>query len=710
MLLFFDFSLPFTDPVLVFFIALLIILFAPILLRKIKIPSIVGLIIAGVLIGPHGFNLLLRDSSIVLFGTIGLLYIMFLAALELDMEEFRKKLHRSIIFGGLIFCIPIITGIPVCYYFLDMNLMTSVFVANIFSTFTLVSYPIVSRLGITKNEVVVLAVGGVIIADTSVLLLMSTLLAVSDGTINSIFALRFIISISLFAFIVLWLFPKIGRLFFRYVISDSTSQYIFVLAMVFASAFLSRLAGVEPIIGAFLAGLSLNRLIPRFSPLMNRIEFVGNALFIPFFLISVGMVVDLKIIFNGNEALIIAATFIAVALSTKWVATFITQKIFGYTTLQRKLLFGLSTSKAAATIAIVLIGYNAGIVNENVLNGTILLILVTCLVSSIITDSSGKKIAIEETQAKPIIAEPPERILVPISNPVTIEQMLDFAIMIKRPNSEEPIFPLAVVKDGQESKDKIIESNKMLQQAVVHASATENKVQVVTRVDPNITNGILRAVKELMISDVVMGWHGKSNTTDKIFGTTLGGILHKSEQMIIVTRILIPLNTVQRVMVVVPPNAEKEIGFIRWVRKTKRLSKQTGAPLTYFCTKETEKSIFSIVGGLKPKMNAQFRHFENWRSFESLSKMVTPDDFFVVISARRGSVSYDKVLENILSLLGRLFKNRSFIIIYPEQIAGAISDRILQLGEFSNVPITENIKRIGRFGKFLGNFFSKKNI
>lgn len=706
--LLFNFALPITDPVLVFFLALIIILFAPILLRKIKVPSIIGLIIAGVLIGPHGFNLLLRDASIVLFGTVGLLYIMFLAALELDMEEFRKNQSRSFIFGSLVFSIPIIAGILVCYYFLDLNLLSSFFIANMFSTYTLVAYPIVSRLGITKNEAVMVAVGGVIVADTAVLLLMAILLSAAEGSIDFEFILRFIISLAVFAFIVIYLFPKIGRWFFRKVISDSGSQFIFVLAMVFASAFLSQLAGVEPIIGAFLAGLSLNKLIPRTSPLMNRIEFVGNSLFIPFFLIGVGMMVNLKVLFSGKEALIIAGTFITVTLITKWLAAFITQEIFGYSSTQRRLLFGLSSAKAAATIAIILIGFEAGIVNENVLNGTILLILVTCLVSSFVTESAARKLALEETSVLKKTSEPPERILVPISNPANIEPLMDFSVMIKRPNSEEPIFPLAIVKADDESEEKIIECNQMLEKAVIHAAATESKTQAITRVNLNAANGILSAAKDLAITDIVIGWHGKTKATDRFFGTTLDDLLRNSEQMVLVTKIIHPLNTVKRIIVAVPPNAEKELGFKRWVRKTKRLSKQTGASLHFFCTKQTESFIMQIITQLKPRMDAEFQLFNNWKKLDGLAKKITPDDLLIIISARRGSVSFHNYFNNIPGQLEKLFDKLSFIIIYPQQIGLELSESILQFGDFSNTPISGNIERLGILGKFLRKIY--KNI
>lgn len=700
-----SFSLPFTDPVLVFFLALIIILFAPIFLKKLKIPSIVGLIIAGVLIGPHGFNLLLRDSSIILFGTVGLLYIMFLAALELDMEEFKKNKYRSLTFGMLVFSIPIITGVFVCYYFLKMDFYVAVFVSNIFSTYTLVAYPIISRLGIAKNEAVMIAVGGVIIADTSVLLLMTVIKETISGMMDTAFALQLTLSIIVFAFIVLWLFPIIGRWFFRKIISDSTSQFIFILAMIFLAAFLSQLAGIEPIIGAFLAGLSLNRLIPHTSPLMNRIEFVGNALFIPFFLISVGMLVDPRVLFKGTEALKVAGAFVLVTLTTKWVAAYITQKLYNYSITQRKLLFGLSTAKAAATIAIVMVGFNVGIVDENILNGTILLILVTCLVSTFVVDSAGRKLALEETQVKPGVSQSRERILVPLANPNTIEQLIDFSVMIKRPNSEEPIYPLIVVKDDTEAKEKIISGKKLLEKAAKHASATESKTHVITRIDLNAASGILRAAKEFMITDVVIGWHGKAKTTDRIFGTTLDDLLRNSEQMILVTKILHPLNTVKRVVAAVPPNAEKEVGFKRWLRKVKRLSKQTGAPLLFLCTKESQKFIEPVISELKPKMKADFQLFSQWKKLEALSQKITPDDLLIVISARQGSISYHPHLDHVPRQLGKIFNNISFVIIYPQPIALDISDSILQFQDFS-APIPENIRKIGKLN-FIKKFLRK---
>ena len=626
-----------------------------------------GLIIAGIIIGPNGFNLLERDSSIILFGTVGLLYIMFLAGLELDMNDFKKNKNKSIVFGSLTFLFPLALGIPVCYYLLDYELISSILIASMFATHTLVSYPIASRLGITKNEAVSIAVGGTIITDTAVLLILAIITGSANGELNMNFWIKLVISISIFSVIVFWLFPLVTRWFFKNIEGENSSQYIFVLAMVFLAGFLAEVAGIEPIIGAFMAGLALNRLIPHTSPLMNRIEFVGNAIFIPFFLIGVGMIVDMRVLFNGFDALVVAGTLTAVAVAGKWLGAFFTQKIFKYSPVQRSLIFGLSSSHAAATLAVILIGFNLELVDEAALNGTILLILVTCLIGSFVTENAGRKIAIEESNKLPEVTEVPERILVPIANPNTIEKLMDFAIMIKDPKSKEPIYPLAIVKDDDEAKVKVVQSNKMLEKAIVHASATENDVQIITKVDLNIASGIIRAIKELMITEVVIGWNEKLRTTDRFFGTTLNNILHHTDQLTIVCKLRSPLNTVKRLVVLLPTNAYLEPGFQQWVHKIKLLSKQTGTDVVFYGSTPSLGKLKEIMAKTKPEVAASFKEFTEWDDFLILSRDITPDDLFVIISARKGTVSYQPSMDNLPFKVSKYFNDNSFIVLYPDQ-------------------------------------------
>ena len=314
-----DFTLPLADPVLKFLLILLIILAAPLLLNKLRIPPLLGLIIAGAIIGPHGFNLVLRDSSIILSGTAGLLYIMFLAGLEIDMADFKRNSTKSLVFGMYTFLIPMILGTVVGIWVLRFNVLTSVLLASMFASHTLIAYPIISKLGISKNKAVSITVGGTMITDTLALLVLTIIVGMATGQVNDMFWIRLGVSILIFALIVLFGFPFIGRWFFKHV-HDNISQYIFVLVMVFLGSFLAQVAGMEAIIGAFLSGLALNRLIPQSSPLMNRVEFVGNAIFIPFFLLGVGMLIDYRTFFTSFETIKVGLIMIIVATAAKYIA------------------------------------------------------------------------------------------------------------------------------------------------------------------------------------------------------------------------------------------------------------------------------------------------------------------------------------------------------------------------------------------------------
>lgn len=391
-----QFHLPFTGPVLVFTLILFVILLSPIVMTKVKMPDIVGFILAGMVIGPFGLNLLSKNSAVELFSTIGLLYIMFIAGVELDLEQFKKERHKSYIFGFLTFVIPILLGFPICYYLLGYPLITSILTASMFATHTLVAYPIVSKYGAAKNEAVAITVGGTILTDTAVLIILAVIIGAQGGGLTLAFWLQLIISLIIFTAIVFWVVPWIAKWFLaKY--ENGRTAYVFILACLFFSAFLSQLAGVEPIIGAFMAGLALNPLIPRPSKLMSNIKFVGGAIFIPFFLISVGMIVNLRVLFNGPTAITVAICLTIAALVGKWLSAFATQQIFKYSGTQRRLIFGLSSSHAAATLAMILVGYKDKIIDENILNGTIILILVTCIVASFVTERASKQVVASQS-------------------------------------------------------------------------------------------------------------------------------------------------------------------------------------------------------------------------------------------------------------------------------------------------------------------------
>jgi len=701
-------TFPLQDPVPIFTIVLFIILLAPIILRKLRIPSIVGLILAGMTIGDHGFNLVAK-GSIDLFGKAGLLYIMFLAGLELDMAEFKRNTYKSIVFGFLTFSIPLSLGLLLCYKFLHFNFTASLLVSSMFATHTLVAYPLASRMGISKNEAVTIAVGGTIITDTAVLLMLPVIVGSIKGGLTQEFWIRLSISFLLFALFILFGFPPIGRWFFKRIKDDQTTHFVFVLAMVFLAAFLAEIAGIEGIIGAFLAGLALNQLIPRTSPLMNRIEFTGNAIFIPFFLISVGMLIDLRVLLKGQTALIIAGLLTAMALVSKWMAAFITQLIFRFTATQRNVMFGLSSAHAAATIAVILIGYNLGVVDENVLNGTIILILVTCLTGSFVTANAGKRLAVTESAKLPEVVNLQERILIPVTNPEKNEQLLDFAIMLHEKREKNPIYLLNVVQDSEEVKEQVFQTNQNMEKAIKHAAETETRVQLLTRVDLNIVSGISRAVKEMLISDVVINWDDKSGGTgdflfNTLFGSATDNILDSVWETVYVCRLVHPVNANKRIVLLIAKNAEYEIGFANSIRNIAALSRQSGISITAYTSGKTQVAFEKEAKKVRSLPDIRYKSFNDGDS-ESLVKNISGDDLVVVISARKGTISYSSQFENIHTRLTKQFPDNNFILVYPEQTQVDFLESGMQSQDINLTPIQEQIDNLNKLGKAVRRIF-----
>ncbi len=704
-----EFQIPLTNPILVFSLILLIILLSPILLRKINIPGIIGLIISGVVIGPHGLGILEKNSAIDLFSTIGLLYIMFIAGLELDLNEFKANRNKSLVFGLFTFAIPLGVGFPVCYYFLQYDFDASFLTASMFATHTLVAYPIVSKLGVSKNQAVAITVGGTILTDTAVLIILAVIMGKSQGSLNQEFWIRLGVSLAIFSAIMFLIIPRIAKWFFRKLESEKHSHYIFVLSVVFFAAFLAEVAGVEAIIGAFVAGLALNKLIPHSSALMNRIEFLGNSLFIPFFLISVGMLVDVRVITSGTGAWIIAGTLSAVAIFGKWLAALITQWVFKYTRSQRQLIFGLSSAHAAATLAVILVGYRAGILDENILNGTIILILITCIVASFATEKAAKKIITETDDGTLDLIHPGksgnEHILLPIANAENLEKLLEFSIYIKDKKSANPISILSVVSNNDEAELNILKTRNKLEEFVKQASASETKVNVITTIDHNTASGIARISREIMADILILGWPKKTGFFDKLIGEKLESILSNTDKSTFICHLIKPMVLHKRMVIVAPPLTEHENGFEHWLQKLTKLAQELSIPIQLYCNEPTEKAVLKTLKHQKIAANLTTIHFNDWDDFLILGRNIHENDLFVLISARKGAASYLSILDNLPIKLEKHFASNSRIIVYPQQFSQQFA--IERFDDITGEPLNKGIETIQKIGKEIGSIFKK---
>ena len=670
-----DFTLPLADPVLKFLLILLIILAAPLLLNKLRIPHLLGLIIAGAIIGPHGFNLVLRDSSIILSGTAGLLYIMFLAGLEIDMADFKRNSTKSLAFGMYTFLIPMILGTVVGIWVLQFNVLTSVLLASMFASHTLIAYPIISKLGISKNKAVSITVGGTMITDTLALLVLTIIVGMATGQVNDMFWIRLGVSILIFALIVLFGFPFIGRWFFKHV-HDNISQYIFVLVMVFLGSFLAQVAGMEAIIGAFLSGLALNHLIPQSSPLMNRVEFVGNAIFIPFFLLGVGMLIDYRTFFTSFETIKVGLIMIIVATAAKYIAAWMPQKTFHLSTDQRSVIFGLSNAQAAATLAAVMVGYNVitgtdangepiRLLNESVLNGTILMILVTCTIASFAAQKGAHNIAAQDISDKEENKKESEHILIPVSNEETVEELVNLSLAIKSPQNKNGLFALKVIDNHHSDEKALKQSRRVLQTAVNTAAATDTRMKDLLRYDLSVSNAIASVVKEREITDLVVGLHKEKDIPAAFLGHIVESVLAESSVSTFIYKPAQPISTVRRHLIIIPELAEKEIGFNQIIFRLRNVTQNTGAATVFYGSEATLNALKKLLA--KKSGEASYIEFNDWDDFLIVFRDIKPDDTMWIILSRKEGLSYAPAMARIPKYLNKYFQANSFVLAYPVQ-------------------------------------------
>lgn len=679
---------PIEDPILKFLLIMAIVLLTPLVLNKLKIPYLLGLIIAGAVIGPHGLNLVLRDSSIILSGSAGMLYILFTAGLEMDMADFKQSSVRSLAFGLYTYIFPMLFGVISGYGILGYSLPSSLLLGALFASQTLIAYPIISKLGITRDKAVTIAVGGTIIVDILALVTLTVVTGLAMGSTDTTFWYRLGASIAACSFVILWFFPRLGRWFFKRC-SDNVSQYVFVLVIVFSGAFLTQLAGLEPIIGAFLAGLAMNRLIPSTSPLMNRVEFVGNAIFIPFFLLSVGMLIDYRAIFSGWETLEVAAVMIVMVTLSKYIAAALTAKTFRLSGDQRRMLFGLSVAHVAGTLAVVMVGYNLilgyeadgtpiRLLGEAVLNGTILMILVTCTISTFMTQQAAHRIAIEGPQAERR-AETGEHVLIPVSHPQTVSEAVGLGIAVTK-QKHRSLYALRALDNQSASEEQVAAAEKMLLSAAEASASAGIHMHRLMRYDVNIVNAIVSVVRERNITDLVLGMHrapehaNALNTLgrESVLGTTIPAILSRTNVTTYIYHAVQPLSTVKRHLVYIPPRAELEQGFETWVLRIRHLAHDTGAKLTFYGTAST----IAYLQRKPRKVDiADYVTQEHaWENLDTLFSDVKEDDSVWVIMSRRDRISYHAAMHRLPAYVEEHFATMNHILLYPVQ-AGSESEK-----------------------------------
>ena len=675
---------PITDPTLIFFVVLLIVLFAPIIMGKLRIPHIIGMVLAGIVIGKYGLNILERDSSFELFGKVGLYYIMFLAALEMDMEGMKKNKSRLLIYGLLTCFVPFTLTYLMSIHLLHYSAKASLLLSCIMASNTLIAYPIVSRYGLQQKPSVTLSVGSSMLSLLIALVILAGFVASFGEHDGVLFWIFFATKFAAYCGFMIFLIPRLTRWFLRRY-SDAVMQFIFVMAMLFMSAALSQIVGIEGVFGAFFAGLILNRYIPHISPLMNRLEFIGNALFIPYFLIGVGMLINVNLLFQGGHILWVIFCIVFFGTLGKAIAAYAACLGFRLPLSSGHMMFGLTSAHAAGSIAMVmvgmniLIGPNTYLVNDDMLNGVVIMILFTCIISSLLTDWSSQKIILRDKELPEAEDEKKgndEKILIPVRYPEYADNLMDLALLVRNQKLNRGLVCLNVVYDDKDMRYNQEQGRQLLDHCSQLAAATDVMTQTQVRIAANIANGIKHAFNEFQCSEIIIGMHMHPERSPKFWGEFHQSLFNGLSRQIIMARVIQPLNTIRRIQVAVPSRAEFEPGFYRWLERLSRMAGNLDCRIQFHGRTETLALINEYIQNRHHEVRADYALMNHWNEMPQLAAQISNDHMLVVITARKGTVSYKTALERLPEEITRFFSGTNLMIIFPDQYGDSSGDQL----------------------------------
>lgn len=671
---------PITDPTLIFFVVLLMILLSPIIMGRLRIPHIIGMVLAGVVVGQYGLDILERDASFELFGRVGLYYIMFLAGLEMDMEGLKKNRNCVAVFGLLTFLIPFAMTYAMASGLLHYTPLGSLLLAAIMASNTLIAYPIVGRYGLTRHTSSTLSVGSSMMALFLALIVMASIVNSFHGGSGIGFWLLFVVKFAAYCAGLILVIPRLTRWFLRRY-SDAVMQFIFILATVFLSAVLSDAVGLEGIFGAFMSGLILNRFVPKVSPLMNRIEFTGNALFIPYFLIGVGMLINVRLLFAGSRILWVVFCLVFFGTLGKAVAAYLAARLFRMPWLSGHMMFGLTSAHAAGAIAMVMVGRQLEtapgryLFGDEVLNGIVIMILFTCVISTVITERAAQRLRLqekEEPQLKKDIDD--EKILIPVKYPEYADNLVTMATMMRNPRSKRDLVALNVVYDDVNMRHNQAEGQQLLDHLRHLASASDVPMTTQVRIAANIANGIKHAFKEFQASEILMGLHFHKEVSRGFWGEFTRSLYNGLSRQIIITRIMQPLNTIRRIQVAVPSRAEFEPGFYRWLERLARMAGNLECRVVFHGRQDTLQLVKEFIRNRFPSVRAEYEELEHWNELPELATRVREDHLFVIVTARKGTISYKSAMERLPDEVNKCFKGKTLMIIFPDQYGNRMDD------------------------------------
>jgi Kef-type K+ transport system membrane component KefB/nucleotide-binding universal stress UspA family protein len=598
------------SPIVGFTVLLLVTLVLPPIFERLRLPGLVGLLVAGVFLGSYGLGILDANSEMMqLFSDIGKIYLLFVAGLEIDLAEFRKTKDHSLGFGTATFLFPLIFGIVVGQLF-GMGLNASVLVGSLLASHTLLGYPIVNRLGVVNNQAVTVTIGATIFTDIAALLVLAICVSIHAGEFSAVSLVMQLGTLAVYAAIVLFGFDKAGKEYFQRTGDEQSNQFLFILLVVFLASVGAQLINIDKIVGAFLAGLAVNDVVGH-SPVEEKIEFVGSTLFIPFFFVHMGLLLDIPgFVTSLTTEFLLTAGIVIALISSKFLAALVVKLIYGYNWDECLTMWSLSLPQVAATLAAALVGLNAGVISSSVFNAVIVLMLVTAILGPILTDHFARRLPllrkeVNAWESAPIVKAPlaqsfalfanenyPLNIVVPVANPHTERYLVEMAVLLAR-HGGGVVMPLSITKahvhmDEPEMSNALRQNRRLLQRAVVVGQEFNVPVDPINRIDDDVAHGISRAAREVDASLVIMGWSTKTGLQARLFGTLIDSVFWSTHCPVAVMRLLDePLN-MQRILVPVKNLTTQSLLAVRFAQLFAETN-QAEVTLLWVCDRKTSK-------------------------------------------------------------------------------------------------------------------------
>jgi Kef-type K+ transport system membrane component KefB/nucleotide-binding universal stress UspA family protein len=590
------------EPVAVFLAIMAVVLISPILSERVRLPGIVGIILGGMFIGPYGLNLLAAQGQIEFLATIGLVYLMFSAGMEVDLAQFNRVRKRSMVFGLLTFLIPLGMGAGLGLW-LGMGWLGAILLGSAFSSHTLIAFPILTRLGVTRNEAVAVTVGATVMTDIGAFIVLALVLGAKQGNLEAGYFLRLLVFLAIFAGLVLFGIPRLGKVFFRR-FSGRAVEFQFVLVVLLLCALVAEKIGVHEVVGAFLAGLAINATLPRHSPVIGHVLFMGESFFIPVFLLFSGMITNPLALFSDPRTLLIGLAVTAVAYISKFLAAWLTGRIFHYSRAELGIAYGLSHAQAAVTIPTLVIGLENGLFDSSLFNAAILMILFTSITSPMMVQRYARRLdnGHAEEEEMPLFG----RVLVPLANPQTQENLLSLASLLARAQGGR-LLALNVALEGASQTAGLAHQRELLGRVPEMIGDPETQVQLLPRIAQSYARGIVHTALEQQASLIVMGWRGKPSLRESLLGSVLDEVVWESHVPVLVARVPVAINAIRHVTLVLPNHSLPPDAVRRSLAVVVAISRMLNAPLSVLASSDSLEKVKELLKAEDVEQHAELR-------------------------------------------------------------------------------------------------------